>query len=236
MKLLANKQSEYLLILLVAADLAFIAIGIVYECGFLNLMDICQAVSSNSYYALTTDRSYSEFFQYIKEYWLIILFFLLAIEQNFKIYIGWCLLSIYILLDDAFQIHENVGLTIANKFNFIYAFNLRPEDYGELIVFATVGTFFFLWLSFGYRLGNKRERKIIRNLIAILLGLAAFGVFADVVHIWFEKYPFLKSAIGIIEDGGEHLVMSLFVYYVMSVMTGAQKKTGKSIENYILPP
>ena len=143
MKLLTNKQSDYLLILLVAADLGFIALGIIYECGFIDLIDACRAFNFDDYYSLTRDRGYAELFQYLKEYWLVILFLFLAINQNIKTYLGWSFLFSYILVDDALEIHENLGLAISEKLNFIYAFNLRPRDYGELIFFAVVGAFFF---------------------------------------------------------------------------------------------
>ncbi|MEM7760563.1 MAG: hypothetical protein AAF298_20895 [Cyanobacteria bacterium P01_A01_bin.40] len=101
MKQLMNQSSWYLLILLLAADLIFIALGIVYECGLINLSNICSSLNFDSYFSLTRDRGYAEIFQYLKKYWLIILFGLLAITQNIKIYWGWLFLSGYLLLDDA---------------------------------------------------------------------------------------------------------------------------------------
>ncbi len=224
MKQVINKHSVYILTLLVAADLVFIASGILYECGFANLFNVCKALNLNSYFSLTRDRGYAEVFQYIKEYWLIILFIFLAIKQNYKIYSGWVFLATYLLLDDALEIHEKLGVIIAERLNYIYLFNLRPEDYGELTVFAIVGVGFFLWISLNYRWGNSRERKIFRHLIGILFGLALFGIAIDTIHVFLDRYVFWKSTLAVVEDGGEHIVMSILVCYVFSVVTNSPQK------------
>lgn len=224
MKQFINKYFVCMLSLFVAADLAFIALGIIYECGFINLAEVCNALNFDSYFSLTRDRGYAEVFQYLKEYWLIILFGFLAINQNFKIYSGWLFLSIYLLLDDALEIHENLGLIIANRLNYISLFNLRPEDYGELTVFAIVGILFFSWISISYRWGNSIERKIFKHLIGILLGLTVFAVAIDTVHVFLDNYVFWKSTLGIVEDGGEHIVMSILICYVISVVMNFTQK------------
>ena len=224
MKHIINKYSVCMLTLLVAADLAFIALGILYECGFVNLFNVCSALNLNSYFSLTRDRGYAEVFQYIKEYWLIILFIFLAIKQNLKIYSGWVFLAIYLLLDDALEIHENLGLVIAERLNYIYLFNLRPEDYGELTVFAIVGVGFFLWLSLSYRWANSRERKIFKDLIGILFGLAVFAVAIDTIHVFLDRYVFWKSTLAVVEDGGEHIMISILVCYVISLATNYPQK------------
>lgn len=224
MKQVINRYSLYMLTLLVAADLAFIASGILYECGFANLLDACNALNLNSYFSLTRDRGYAEVFQYIKEYWLIILFTFLALKQNFKTYLGWIFLSIYLLLDDALEIHENLGSVIAERLNYIYLFNLRPQDYGELTVFAIVGVGFFLWLSLSYRRANSSNRKIFKHLIYILLGLAVFAIALDTIHVFLDRYVFWNSTLAVVEDGGEHIMMSFLVCYVLSVVTNFPEK------------
>jgi hypothetical protein len=225
MKLLSDKHSLYLFILLVATDLVFIAIGMIYECGFTKLADICVAINLDSYFSITRDRGYAEVFQYIKEYWLILLFAFLTISRSVRAYLGWFFFSIYLFLDDALEIHENIGAAIGNNLHFIRFLKLRPEDYGELAVFIIVGTVFFLWLSISYRLGNSEERAIFKSLIRLLFGLAIFAIVIDVIHIILDNYVFWKSSLAIVEDGGEHIMMSLIVCYVWLIAT----KTSQSI-------
>jgi hypothetical protein len=219
MKLLSDKHSLYLFVLLVATDLVFIAIGMIYECGFTKLADLCVAINLDSYFSITRDRGYAEVFQYIKEYWLILLFTFLAISRSIRTYLGWAFFSIYLFLDDALEIHENMGAVIGKNLHFIRFLKLRPEDYGELAVFAIVGTVFFLWLSISYRLGNSEERTIFKSLIGLLFNLAIFAILIDAIHIMLDNYVFWESSLAIVEDGGEHIIMSLIVCYVWSIAT-----------------
>lgn len=219
MKVLKNQQFLYLFTLLVAVDLAFIVLGIVHVCGFIKLTDFCAAINLNEYFSITRDRGYAEVFQYIKEYWLIILFGFLVVKQNTKVYLGWVFLSAYLLADDALSFHEKAGAVIAEKLNFVPLFNLRPVDFGELIVFTTVGISFFLWLSTSYKIANRKERQVFKTLIALLFCLAGFGVVVDLIHVMFEDSVFWNAFLGITEDGGEHIVMSLIVSFVWSIAT-----------------
>lgn len=231
MKLSIRRTSWYLLTLLIATDLAFIFLGTIYECGFVSFADVCNTINFDSYFSLTRDRGYAEIFQYIKEYWLIILFGFLALNQSVKVYLGWLCLSAYMLLDDALEIHENLGSIIAQKLNFTSLFNLRPEDYGELLVFAIVGFTFFFWLNFSYKVGNKSDRNNSKRLIKVLLGLAFFGILIDSIHIIADKHAILKSILGIIEDGGEHIFMSLMVVVSWSILNSQQKKINYKASN-----
>lgn len=217
MKQLMDRGSWCLLTLLIAADLAFITLGIIYECEFINLIDVCSSFNFDSYFSLTRDRGYAEVFQYIKEFWLIILFGFISISRGLKTYLGWFFLSIFLLLDDALEIHERMGAAIAQKFGFISLFNLRPVDYGELAVFGAVGITFFCWLRFSYMVSNSKERTNLRSLIDILLGLAFFGVLVDLIHVIVESNVFLSSCLAVIEDGGEHIFMSLLVVCVWTI-------------------
>lgn len=219
MKLATHKQSLYLFTLLVAADLAFIALGIIHECGLNKLADVCVAVHLDDYFAITRDRGYAEAFQYLKEYWLIILFGFLAIQRNIKVYLSLVFFSTYLLLDDALGIHEIAGEIIGEKLHFVTFLNVRAQDFGELAFFAVIGTIFFLWFSVSYKLSSSQERKIFKSLIRLLCCLALFAIVVDVIHMMFDNSVFWKAAVGIVEDGGEHIVMSLIISFVWSVVT-----------------
>lgn len=217
MKQLMKRGAWYLLALLIATDLAFIALGIVYECGFISLLDACNSLNLDSYFSLTRDRGYAEVFQYIKEFWLIILFGLLSVSRSIN-YLAWFFLSIFLLLDDALEIHERMGEVIADQFNFISLLNLRPVDFGELLFVGLVGIVFFIWLSFSFKISRSQERNNFKYLIGILLGLAFFGILLDLVHVIVGRNDFLKSALAVIEDGGEHIFISFMVVCAWAVI------------------
>src|SRR3712207_8517062 len=44
-----------------------------------------------------------------KEYWIALLLGLFTIQKRSILYLGWCLLFFYLLLDDSLGIHERLG-------------------------------------------------------------------------------------------------------------------------------
>lgn len=137
----------------------------------------------------------------------------MAWKNKSLLYTIWSLLFTYLLLDDFFGVHEKVGAIIANRLNLISIFNLRPVDFGEIIVSTCVGLIFFISIAITYRFSYKIDRKICKFLIILLLGLAFFGVVTDMIHVM-ARNKFIEEILSLIEDGGEHLVMSAIVAFV----------------------
>lgn len=202
LKLKSNNWSTLLLYLLLATDVIFILLHLIlHQTDFL----------SNSSFSLEKDRGYPEFFQYLKEYWVAILFVLLTIRMRSLSYLSWSLLFFYLLLDDSCQIHENGGAYISNLLGFSPFLNLRAKDFGELIVSALAGATFFTLIAVSYRFSGSTFRNLSKSLIAMLLALALMGIVVDMIHIAVpSSWRFL---FGTIEDGGEHIVMSAIVWF-----------------------
>jgi cbb3-type cytochrome oxidase subunit 3 len=123
----------------------------------------------------------------------------------------------YLLLDDAGKIHEKAGVFISNKLGLVSAFGIRSIDFGEVIVSAYFGILFFALIAITYRFGKRIERKNTQYLILMLLALAFFGIVADTLGITITN-KFLKPIVELIEDGGEHLVMSAIVWFVYDIV------------------
>jgi hypothetical protein len=171
---------------------------------------------------------YAEFFQYIKEYWLVLLFAVLAWKNRSLLYSAWSLLFGYLLLDDSWRIHEKWGFLISNKLGFTSAFGLRAGDFGEMLVSAFFGSVFFILIALGYRLSNRTDKKISQSLIFLLLALAFFGIVTDAIDIMI-KLEFLKHFMTFIEDGGEHIVISVIVWFVYDIFEQAHQKLPISV-------
>ena len=207
MKLNLNNWSSRLLYLLLATDILFIALHIIYK---------TTELTSNSSFSLEMDRGYPEIFQYIKEYWIALLFLFLALRKQVLIYGVWSLLFLYLLLDDYLKIHEIGGEMISEKLNFPAILNLRAVDLGELLVSISVSLFFLVLISITYRFSNSMARQVSKYIIALLFLLAFFGIVTDMVHIMTESLSIelLNDFMGLVEDGGEHLVMTLIAWFV----------------------
>jgi len=207
MKINLNNWSSRLLSLLLATDILFIALHVIYKTTDL---------TRNSSFSLEMDRGYPEVFQYIKEYWIALLFLFLALKNHVSVYAAWSLLFIYLLLDDYFQIHEIAGELISEKLNFPAIFNLRSVDLGELLVSSSVSLFFLILITITYRFSNSRAKEVSKYIIALLFLLAFFGIVIDMAHIMLGSLSIklLNDFMGLLEDGGEHLVMTLIAWFV----------------------
>ncbi|MDZ4241785.1 MAG: hypothetical protein U1D99_03070 [Candidatus Omnitrophota bacterium] len=199
-------QGRYLLAwLLLLTDLGFILLDIGYH---------RTPWITFHFYCIGTDRGYAEVFQYVKEFWLIILFVLLSFNTRFRIYVLWAGLFSYFLIDDALCIHESLGRIMADFFQFVPAFGLRAKDFGELIVSASVGLVFVLGMGRWYlHCHDSLHRKINDDLLKFLLALGFCGIVFDMLHLVLQKTSW-EAPFSILEDGGEMVVMSLILWYV----------------------
>ncbi|HBB30897.1 MAG TPA: hypothetical protein DDZ80_13055 [Cyanobacteria bacterium UBA8803] len=204
MQLNLTKRSRRLLYLFLSADIAFIIV---------HLIHVYTPFAESYHYSIEADRGYGELFQYLKEYWIVIILGLLAFKKRSILYLSWSLLFFYVLLDDAIQIHEQLGMRLSDVFAFSPKFNLRAIDFGELLVSATVGLFFLIIISTAYRFGDRISKNSSRTLIVLLLALALFGIIVDMLHQAIA-IPALHPLIGLLEDGGEHVIMSIIACFV----------------------
>ncbi|WP_150109028.1 hypothetical protein [Stanieria cyanosphaera] len=230
-----NKNTQFLalLVLLVATDLVFIVVGFFYECSRLELATFCQNFPVYHHYSIASDKSYAELFQYIKAYWMILLFGYLIIIRNKPIYLSWCFLFCYILLDDLAQLHEEIGFKISNQLNLVPALGLRAQDYGELLVSSVVGIFFLCAIGISYRLAQPQEKSVFKKLIVMLFALAVFGIVIDLVHILFDDYKWWDAIFTILEDGGEHIVMSVITCFVYLLVIKTPQLKGDDCDKRI---
>ena len=202
-----------ILILLGSADFIFIVLHLVGQLGLLS-----------EQFDLTREGSYAELFQYIKEFWCTILLLLIAWRVRSAAYLVWVLFFGYLLADDMLQIHENGGELIAAHLNFASGLGLRAKDLGELTVTLAVATMLLIALGLTYWRSTARFRKVSVDILLLLTGLAFFGVAMDMLHVMVYNVEMLGDwarilgeATGLIEDGGEMLVMSLIVWYLFLV-------------------
>jgi hypothetical protein len=193
-----------LLVLLLWADLAFLLLHISYKMWPL----------SNVLFDLSTDRGYSEVFQYIKEYWISIALFSICCRTREGIYGSWALLFTYFLCDDALSIHEGIGQLVANQWNYVPALGLRDKDFGELTVSVLVGSAFLVMITSFYLRSSNSAKNVSKDLTVMLAVLVFFGVFVDMVHIAVSTL-FHVQGLTIVEDSGEMVTMSIITSYVV---------------------
>jgi hypothetical protein len=142
------------------------------------------------------------------------------------VYIGWTLVFTFLLLDDAFQFHEQIGKWLGERYALPVAFGLRPDDIGELLFASVVGGTTTLLIGFGYWWGDADARIVSRDMVIMVIVLAGLGVGVDILHvITYFKAPLLAQFLLIFEDGGEMLVVSAMVAYMVNVLNHQGRAT-----------
>jgi hypothetical protein len=160
-------------------------------------------------FSVSSDSGYPEMFQYIKEAGIAAGFVGLYTKRRCRMYLVWSTLFLYVVFDDAFQIHEGLGFFLSAHFQFPAVMGLRPKDLGELLVMGSVGTLFIAVLALTYFEAAPSEKRTTWSLLVLLGILALFGTGLDMVAMA------LKSEwLEFVEDAGEMLAVSTIVWYV----------------------
>lgn len=206
-----------LLLLLVAADVAFIVLHVLY---------VETSLLSGRPFSLEADNGVPEAFQYVKQFWVALCMALMFRRVRAVVYIGWTLVFTFLLLDDAFQFHEHFGKWLGRQYALPVAFGLRPDDIGELLFAAAVGVISAVLIGFGFWRGDADARIMSRDMAIMVVLLAGLGVGVDILHvITYFKAPLLAQFLLIFEDGGEMLVVSAMVAYMVNLLNHQGRAT-----------
>lgn len=164
---------------------------------------------------LGADRGYGEFVQYSKCVWAIMLLALLALRRRAFVFVAWGLVCAYLLIDDAFFLHENVGW-------FVRDITPGAPDHavhlGELGFLVVVGLGLAVVVAVGHVRANRRDRTVSAVLMVLFAALVFFGIVLDAVHHLLFSGPELRALFTTFEDGGELLVLSLITAFVFAVV------------------
>ncbi len=204
MNIKISKEAQKVLVLLFTIDALFIILDVALRLGF----------HGNRHLSIEMDRGHPEVFQYIKEIWICMLLLIASTKQTRLLYFSWAVLFFYLLIDDSMQVHENGGRILSGYFEFKPMLHLRATDFGELIVSCFFGSGILALIAFSYFKSEPTEKRISVHIFALTMFLAVFGVLVDMLHI---AIPWGTNIFGVIEDGGEMLIMSALVVYVFDL-------------------
>lgn len=209
--IIKNSWAVKLFCLLFLTDLGFLSLHIL-----LFIVGLSEQSSSPhiQLYSIEADRGFPEFFQYMKEYWCLLLLIFVSFKQRSWLYLGWVLLFFYILMDDALTVHELLGASLSETLGFVPMFGLRGVDFGELLVSGIAGVILFSCIGLAYRFGDRSFRQASNKLFFFFLSLAVFGVVIDPIHT--ITSGILNQLFGLLEDGGEMIVMSAIATFVFA--------------------
>ncbi|MFQ5635190.1 MAG: hypothetical protein ACE5G3_07655 [Gammaproteobacteria bacterium] len=209
-----ERSASLVLLLLILADLVFIA---------LHFVEALTPLLQGSLYSLERDGGYPEVYQYLKWFWIVVLLLYLAKSRKSFGYTAWVLVFTYFLLDDAMSIHEGVGRTIAGRLSVTPPFGLRLQDLGELAVSAIAGVVLSAVVAWAYLSESRSFRKASQDMLILLLALVFFGVLIDMLHMALQLDRDQQLVAGAVEDGGEMVVASIIFWYVFLLSVRADR-------------
>jgi hypothetical protein len=158
-------------------------------------------------------------FIYLK--WLLLAAFLgLAWRASgTPLLLSLALIFLLLLVDDSLELHEQLGTAVKDRLGFGGGFGLRPDDLGELTIWAGYGGLCFGLFAIGYRRSTPAERRLGHVFLFGIAALAGFGIVVDMlgVAVYDLGRGNLNRAIRFffdrLEDGGELVVASLLLAF-----------------------
>jgi hypothetical protein len=214
------KPSKLLLFLL-AVDAIFILLHVLFDLGLL----------SDRRFLLGRDNGYAEMFGYLKEGGIILASCALAVRARQSLYVAWAALFLYMLLDDSLLLHERVLgsalrqiLGLGRK-DVVLGMNAR--DLVENTMLALLALLILGIMVVVYHFGDRAFKKMSRGLFILLAALAFCGVVVDFIHAVIvrstlrREYSEVNSLLAILEDGGELVIISFILWFVVLSWRGA---------------
>ena len=204
-----NRRSTILLVSLFIIDIILITLHFLHRLALHNV--IHSQFLSNTIFSMSEEAKLPDLFQYLQQFVIVLLLLYSAMKKH-KIYLAWAAIFGYLLLDDEFQFHENIGYAFAHLAPHIG--NIDPSEVAQEIFLVLLAIVLFgVSLLIIWR--TKGESHIVSIHLTILLAAAAFfGVAVDIVQSFIGDHYGIAGIVKIVEDGGEMLIMSVIVWYV----------------------
>ena len=200
-----------LLCVLLITDFSFFALHISHSIA---------GIPPDGAVAISRPRGYPETVQYVKFFWAALLFLLMWTRHHRLTFILFAGVFLYLLVDDACEIHESIGLWFEGKYPDLIFLGTTPEHIGEALALMGCGSVVLIALAIAYLRAPLSERPSLRPGLW-MLGIFAFFVFVvDTMHAPFygDKW-YIDRIFQFIEEGGEMISMSFILAYVLGLAT-----------------
>lgn len=205
-----QNQFGLLLTALLAVDALFIGLYVARD--FLLDAHLNIGYLASDRWLIERDRGFPEFFQYFKAIFAATLLLGLAARYRSAVYTAWGLVFSYVLIDDAFELHEAFGHLLLATLELPVVPGVGGYLYVEALLWGVVGSLLAGVAGYG-RLRNHAGRRLSRQLACLFALFFLFAGVADAAHAYVDtlstRPSYLLGAVTILEDGGEMVVLSV---------------------------
>ncbi|WP_217808390.1 hypothetical protein [Palleronia marisminoris] len=200
-----------------AADAVFIAIYVT-----LRLAELAGVGKMHSMLNLESESSLPSFFIYFQWLAMSIVLFRAARRSGSIAAAALGLFAGLLFLDDAAQIHEQLGELVASALDLTGISGVPPDGVGELIVLAGLGVVCLACIVVAWMRPGGVGRPMIMTFTLLAALLAGVGVGFDVVHEMTSDR--LQWVFGTVEDGGEMILATAML--ALAARVAARSKAG----------
>ena len=226
----ARQRAHALTALLRPAWLLLLALLVLV--AFFVAADIARRRSDTAFFAqkwrwkINLDLSYAEIAGYIQvSVAATMLAVLSRLRRPAPAYVAWSITLFVIALDDMLRIHERGGRMFDSMLSVPSGLGLRAVDVAELLTWGLMGAVLLILLVVAHRRSEPPVRSQSVRLGGLVVLLACFSVFGDMVHLAAveamssHRIPY---AIGLMEGAGELATMGAILAYVVHLASTPQ--------------
>jgi hypothetical protein len=196
---------------LLLADALFIVLYII-SVGLFEIYDIQihQFLYFNSEYSLASVWGYSKYG------FALALFYAVFRDTRNTGYLLLSFILLILLLDDAAELHDRLGLLIGPYLDFGPFTQMDVQDRGEPFVYVLMAVIIFSLLFGAYGPLKKSNRLTFLNFMWAIFMLAFFGAALDVAHGFLSAYTaqsYMRDLVAtVVEDGAELIAVTFLVF------------------------
>ena len=173
-----------------------------------------EAVKYEFYYLIDAvnlgiEESFISRFLYLLEISTATFFFIAFVLTRKRFFLFFAILYLIIFFDDYLQIHETFGMFLDKNFMLSNIFGLREQDIGELLAWLIMAICIIPLGITSFRKLNRAEMIYCYAVGSSFAMLLFCSVLLDMIHILVDRDGMMWHSIGILEDGGELVAISL---------------------------
>lgn len=192
--------------------LDILIIGIHVICGFAVLSGF--DTRWPDFLNIGRDWSAGEILNYTKWVLLLTVLFRYYRQSSDKISLALSVLFAVSLLDDSLRLHEAGGDFLVERWGATAENESVISFAGEFLVWCVAGTIVAAVLVKAWRQASVEERARALPSLALFSFVVFFAVVLDFVHSLSVEKSLVAGLLGLLEDGGEMLALSLLTAHV----------------------
>lgn len=180
-----------------------------------------------SLFLVSTDGGVPEWFGYF-EMGVTSLFLLVAAVRGRAITLAlWSVIVCYLMLDDAFQVHEHMGGLLGSDLSLFSGPPEYLQSRGEFLFAVIMGVVILTVLAIALVRENVAEAALASTLLVPFAALGFFAAGVDFLHeLVGGSSTKVASIMAILEDGGELMSMGFFLIFAIVVHALVRQTAG----------